>query len=105
MLKDKIDNLNKYYSLDDNLRLFSSDKLSDVTSDMESFLVDRAHSMLFVVENGKASFATSWRENELNREVTGVMTAENEEFVLYLPGEPYILRKCSDDVLVSVWRG
>ncbi len=102
MLKDRIENIDKYYSLDNSLRDFSNEVLLSAKEE-ESFSCDKLHTTLFFVEDGKSSFATSWRENELNREVLAVMRAQKGEFVLYLPGEPYVIRN-DKNANVKVWR-
>lgn len=91
MLKEKIVNLKKYYSLDHELSKLDLYNLNNAKIS-NTFMVDKEHSKLFIVENGEANCATSWRDNENNREVTGVINAKEGEFVLYLPGEPYVVR-------------
>ncbi len=102
MLKDRIENLSKYNGLDEALKGFSFDKLISPPS-FSSFAVDKAKTTLFYVEKGEGNFATSWRDNENNREVLSVMKAGVGEFVLYLPGEPYTY-KCDDDSVVKIWK-
>ncbi len=101
MLKDTTDNLERYYPLDNSLSTYSSGDGVKVDSFSE-FIVDKEHTVLFTVENGGGSFATSWRENELNREVLAVMRAKTGEFVLYLPGEPYLV-KCDENSSIRFW--
>ncbi len=101
MLKDNIDNIDKYLSLDVSLTGFRRNEM-ETAEKCESFVVDSDNTTLFLVEKGECSFALSWRENENNREVLAVMKAEKGEFVLYLPGEPFTLRP-SDDAVVKVW--
>lgn len=102
MLKDNIGNLSKYICLDDDISLFSLEKGSEVTP-FSSFIVDRKKTSIFYVEEGEANFATSWRENENNREILAVMNAKKGEFVLYLPGEPFAFRPlCGAEV--KMWR-
>lgn len=102
MLKDKIENLGKYNGLDETLKSFSLDKLNWVDS-YSAFVVDKNKTTLFYVENGEGSFATSWRDNENNREVLAVIKAEKGEFVLFLPGEPYTL-KSDEDSVIKIWK-
>lgn len=101
MLKDRTDNLSKYIVLDESLSSFSPVKAKEIVS-FSDFVVDKEHSVLFFVDCGEVSFATSWRENELNREVLAVMRAGKGEFVLYLPGEPYLV-KCDENASVRYW--
>ncbi len=102
MLKDRIENIGKYNGLDEALKSFSLDKLS--SPELYSFfIVDKNKTTLFYVEKGEVDFATSWRDNENNREVLAVIKAEAGEFVLYLPGEPYTYKK-TDDSFVEIWK-
>lgn len=87
MVKDTISNLKNYYSLDERLKHLITYKEEPVERYLE-FKIDNQATELFVVEEGSCSFATSWRENRDNHEVTAVMTAKQGEFILYLPGEP-----------------
>lgn len=102
MLKDRIENIGKYNGLDEALKSFSLDKLSS-PEPYSSFIVDKNKTTLFYVEKGEADFATSWRDNGNNREVLAVIKAEEGEFVLYLPGEPYTYKK-TDDSGVKIWK-
>ncbi len=98
MLKDRIENISNYYALDDNLRNFSMDEELPV---FYGFIEDKEHSRIFAVDSGSAVFATSWRENPLSRETTGAIVAGAGDFILYLPGEP-ILVKAGEDSLVRM---
>ncbi len=100
MLKDRLENLSKYRSLDDSLSSFTPGKTDDLPS-FSDFVVDKEHTTLFTVDEGEGRFATGWRENRDNREVLGVMTASKGEFVLYLPGEPFIVR--AEDSTIRYW--
>ena len=102
MLKDKKENLSRYLGLDDSLSSFSVGE-SEVSGEYSSFVVDRKSTTVFFVEKGTSSFATGWRENRDNREVLGVITAGEGEFVLYLPGEPMVA-KPSEGSVIRVWR-
>ena len=101
MLKDNIDNIDKYLSLDVSLSGFRRNEMS-IAEQCDSFVVDSDNTTLFLVEKGECSFALSWRENENNREVLAVMKAEEGEFVLYLPGEPFTFRP-SGEAVIRVW--
>ena len=90
MVKDKFENINKYCGLDDRIRNLSSFR-PEKNREYKGFVVDKEATNIFVVKKGKANAATGWRDNRENREVTGVVTLEENEFVLYLPGEPFAL--------------
>ena len=97
MVKDSLDNIRRYYGLVDKLDSFREE---DIPA-FYGFIEDREYPRLFIVRRGSAVFATSWRENPLSREATGAITASEGEFVLYLPGEP-ILVKTAEDSSVSM---
>ena len=101
MLKDNIDNIDKYLSLDVSLSGFRRSEM-ETAEECDSFVVDSYNTTLFLVEKGEATFALSWRENENNREVLAVMKAGEGEFVLYLPGEPFTFRK-SPETVIKEW--
>ena len=88
--KDKLENLVNYVGLDDRIRNINSFRL-EKNRDYKSFVVDKEATNIFLVTKGKVNAATGWRDNRENREVTGVVTLEKGEFVLYLPGEPFAL--------------
>ncbi len=102
MLKDRIANLGKYTSLDFKLSSFSPDR-AEKSGEYSSFIVDRMRTTIFLVDEGTSDFATGWRENSNNREVLGVMKAQKDEFVLFLPGEPMIA-KPEGNSSIRVWR-
>ena len=90
MVKDRLENLIDYVGLDDRIRNIDSFRL-EKNRDYKSFVVDKEATNIFLVIKGKANAATGWRDNRENKEVTGVVTLEEGEFVLYLPGEPFAL--------------
>ena len=90
MVKDKLLNLINYVGLDDRIRNIESFRL-EKSRDYKSFVVDKEATNIFLVIKGKATAATGWRDNRENREVTGVITLDEGDFVLYLPGEPFAL--------------
>ena len=90
MVKDKLLNLINYVGLDDRIRNIESFRL-EKSRDYKSFVVDKEATNIFLVIKGKANAATGWRDNRENREVTGVITLDEGDFVLYLPGEPFAL--------------
>ncbi len=100
MLKDKFENLERYYPLDENLRSLK-EKLEVPV--YYGFVEDRSKSTLFVVKEGTLSAATSWRENKDSRETIALMTLKEDEFVLYLPGEPMLV-KAGDDSIIEMYK-
>lgn len=100
MLKDKTERLEAYYPLDDRLR----DDLEKIElPTYYGFIDDTDSSTLFIVSSGSITAATSWRENKESREPIAAVRAYEGEFVLYLPGEPMLV-KADDDAEVEVYR-
>lgn len=101
MVKDKANCIKNYYSLDEKLRELASLESQEVP-EYRGFVVDKEHTTLFLVNKGEGHFATSWRENPDSRDVTGLVKASSGEFVLYLPGEPMLV-KCGEDSEISLF--
>lgn len=91
MIIDRLENLKRYYQLLPSLA-FISNVLKAPADEMDGFEVNRKRSMLFICEKGSAKAATTWREIEYSHEVTGAATLEEGQFVLFLPGEHYLVR-------------
>ncbi len=94
MVSDKLSSLASYYSLAEGLRDWEG--TSSPCPEFSSFAVDREKSTMFIVEKGEAVMSTSWREEPDSSEPLAAVKAEEGMFVLYLPGEPYLVRKGSD---------
>lgn len=101
MVKDRTKCLNNYLSLDEKLREIKTYESQEVP-EYRSFSVDKEHTCVFLVNKGEGLFATSWRENPDSRDVTGLVKASSGEFVLYLPGEPMLV-KCGEDSEISLF--
>ena len=101
MVKDSSNSLKSYFSLDEKLRNLSSYESIDVP-EYRGFVVDKEHTSVFLVNKGEGLFATSWRENPDSRDVTGLVSAKQGDFVLYLPGEPMLV-KCGEDSEISLF--
>ena len=86
--------ISRYGTLSEGIRDIASAHSVPVP-DFHGFRIDRSHTVVFVLSRGSAVFSTSWRENPDSREAKAVVTASAGDFVLYLPGEPFIMR--SDD--------
>lgn len=91
MIKDDIKNIKKFYSIDNAIKSMDIAK-GKIIAQNDSFLVDSKNTKLFFVEKGEALFATSWRDNPNNREVIAVMKAKESNLIIYLPGEPFIVK-------------
>lgn len=57
-----------------------------------AFLVDRNYTHVIEILSGTAQAATTWREMPEGSEVTGIVTLKSGEAVLFLPGEPRLIR-------------
>ena len=95
MVKDSISNISRYYSLDERLKNLTEAKVR-ATRSYREFSVDKDATNIFVVKKGEARAATGWRENRENREVTGVVSIREGEFVIFLPGEPMAITLMED---------
>ena len=91
MLSDNLENLNRYISLDEAIR---DDALSNEEElpAFHGFMKDNEHSVLFIAREGGGIASTSWRETPLSREATAALRFKEEDFVLFLPGEPFIVK-------------
>lgn len=101
MVKDKSRNLAGLSGLECGLGRIRTMEGTPVSS-MASFSTDGKNSYFYTVLSGSALCATTWREMPDNTEITGAFTAKAGEAVLYLPGEPRLV-KVSDDGEVSVF--
>lgn len=101
MVKDNTNCLKRYYSLDEKIRNLSSYESQEVP-EYRGFTVNKESTTIFLVNKGEGLFATSWRENPDSRDVTGLIKAKAGEFVLYLPGEP-VLVKCGEESEISLF--
>ena len=100
MVSDMLSSLGAYSSLSEGLRdIGAYGKVP--CPDFNRFEVDRERSTLFIVEEGEALMSTSWREEPDSSDPLAVVRAGQGMFVLYLPGEPYLIRK-EGDVRVSM---
>jgi len=91
MVSDRVSDIGKYYDILPSLKGIEH-SLSSYQESMESFDVNRKYSILLLVEEGKVSAATTWREVPGGRDVTAVMNLSKGDFVLFLPGEQYLVK-------------
>ncbi len=91
MVSDRLSVLGKYYDILPSLKGIDH-ALSSYQESMESFDVNRKYSTLLVVEAGEVSAATTWREVPGGRDVTAAMKLSKGDFVLFLPGEQYLVK-------------
>ena len=96
MVTDDVRNLSSYRPLDESIGSVSEAAAEELPV-FRSFHVNTAHSVLFTVENGSITASTSWRENPGSMEATAAVRAGKGHFVLYLPGEPYLVKADSED--------
>ena len=91
MVSDKLENLHLYSPLAEGLIRFQ-EKSPVPLQGKDGYSVDRKHTVLFVVDSFTAVFSTSWRENPDSREPLAAVTVQEGSFVLFLPGEPYLVK-------------
>ena len=101
MIKDKSRTLARFSKLESGLERIKGMEGVPVSS-MDSFSADGKNSYFYTVLSGSALCATTWREMPENREITGAFTLSAGEAVLYLPGEPRLV-KVLDESEVSVF--
>lgn len=101
MVKDKSRTLVRFSKLESGLERLKNMEGVPVSS-MESFSTDGKNSYFYTVLSGSALCATTWREMPESGEITGAFTLFAGEAVLYLPGEPRLV-KVLDDSEVSVF--
>ena len=91
MVVDALANLSKYRTLSESFASLGSLHVEDLPV-FRDFMVDKDHTLLFTVESGAITAATTWRESPDSKEVTAAATVKQGCFVLYLPGEPYLVK-------------
>ena len=91
MVKDKSRLLVKRTYLEEELKDVAEMEGIDVQS-MSSFDRDPEYSHFFEVLRGSCIAATTWREDENSDEVTAVFTLKSGDGVLFLPGEPFLIK-------------
>ena len=102
MVKDRMKEISRYWSLSEGLRDISSSQASPLP-DFHGYRTDRSHTVMFVLSRGSASFSTSWRENPDSRDANAAVVAKAGDFALFLPGEPFIMRSISDDAECDIY--
>lgn len=101
MVSDKLEALHLYRTLSEGLEGYAGME-PDAIAPSDGYIVDRKHTVLFIVDRGSAVFSTSWRETPDSREPLAAVTAGEGSFVLFLPGEPFIARTA--DASVRMYR-
>ena len=96
MVIDTLGNLRKYRTLSEGLSSLSELPVEDIPV-FRGFLVDKEHTLLFTVERGSITATTSWRESPESRDVTAAVHVPAGSFILYLPGEPFLVKAESED--------
>ncbi len=102
MVIDKMRNVCKYSALSEDIRRMDELKPSALP-DFYGYRVDRKHTAVFSVLSGSVLFSTTWRENPESRDANAAVTAKSGDFVLFLPGEPFLMRILSDEADVDMF--
>lgn len=92
MIVDKLENLERFLALSIDIKNLDGKKGKTVINPEIEFLRNSKKIKLFIVEEGCATFSTTWRECYDSMEVTGIIKLEKDSFALYLPSEPYLVR-------------
>ncbi len=95
MVKDRLINLDLYSYLDPRVKSFK--KHGFTVECFDEYTIDNEYSTLILVKKGKCMACTGWRESPLTEDVNAAFSIKENEFVLFLPGEPYVLRFGSED--------
>ena len=96
MVADDVRNLAKYRSLDESLRSIASSSVKDIPV-FHSFMRNPDHTVVFTVEKGFVMASTSWRESPESMEAIAACRVEKGMFVLFLPGESFLVKAGSED--------
>ena len=91
MVTDRIERLPSYTALDAGLTGLRNVEKEEMHP-FNGYAVDRDHTVVITVEDGRFLVSTTWRENPLSREASAVVTLEKGMFALFLPGEPYAVK-------------
>lgn len=102
MVIDKMRNVCKYSALSEDIRRMDELKPSALP-DFYGYRVDRKHTAVFSVLSGSVLFSTTWRENPESRDANAAVIAKSGDFVLFLPGEPFLMRILSDEADVDMF--
>jgi hypothetical protein len=100
MISDRIENLEKYSPVSASISELSGMLSYREEGNDTAFRVNRKKAELYIVKKGEARFCTTWRENAASDDVTAVIKAGEGYFVLYLPGEP-VLVKADENSLIT----
>ena len=92
MILDNISRLNSYRTLCPELSSLERRCPLDISC-FDEYAVDKEHFALFLVDGGGYLASTTWRENPYSREAVAALRLSSGQFVLFLPGEPYLLRE------------
>ena len=101
MVIDKMRNVCKYSALSEDIRRMDELKPSALP-DFYGYRVDRKHTAVFSVLSGSVLFSTTWRENPESRDANAAVTAKSGDFVLFLPGEPFMMR-ADDGAVIDMY--
>ena len=100
MVLDRLKSIGRYHSLDEALA-----RLQDVPAEpIPAFYGYRVSdsTVVFTVERKRLIASTTWRENPGSREASAAAAASEGDFVLFLPGEPYLVKAEDEDTEASM---
>lgn len=101
MVSDSLSNLSTYFSLDEELRKLSSYD-GETLPAFYGFCREKNRSVIFTVERGTAIASTSWRETPESMEPISALRVAAGFFVLFLPGEPFIVKADDENTEITM---
>ena len=96
MVIDDVRNLSAYKALDDALSQIAEAECMEVPV-FRSFQRNPKNTVVFTVEKGSITVSTSWRESPDSLEALAAAHVVKGNFVLFLPGEAYLVKLDSED--------
>ena len=101
MVIDRMRNLCKYRTLSEGIQAMDGRCRASIP-DFYGYRTDKDHTVVFSVSEGSALFSTSWRENPGSRDANAAVRASAGDFVLFLPGEPFMMR-ADDGAVIDMY--
>ncbi len=101
MVSDHLHSIAKYRPLDEKLGSLR-DMPAEELPVFHCYRTMKDNTVVFTVGKGSATASTSWRENPGSMEATAAVTLGAGDFVLFLPGEPFIVKANEEDAEISM---
>lgn len=101
MVSDRLESLSLYRTLAEGIMSYMESSPGSVPPS-DSYSIDRERTVIFIIDKGRAVFSTSWRETPDSKEPSMALEAGEGDFVLFLPGEPFLVK--TGDASVRMYR-